>query len=92
MGYWLRARHNVGAGSVLMSDFRKLTQQELSVALDMLESEIALYVTDNQCMADGSGYWVFFSFDAKTPKGLLSRLGVRADRLLALKMPCLEEG
>lgn len=75
-----------------MSDFRKLTQQELSVALDMLEGEVALYITDNQYMADGSGYWVFFSFDTKTPQDLLSRLGVRADRLLALKMPCLEEG
>lgn len=75
-----------------MGDFRKLSQQELAVALDILESEVALYIADNQPMPDGSGYWVFFSFDAAIPQDLVSRLGVRPDRLLALKMPCLEEG
>jgi hypothetical protein len=65
-----------------MSDFRKLTQAELSVALKMPESEVALYVAENEPMADGSGHWVFLSLSA--PKSLLSRLGVGDDYRLAL--------
>ncbi len=65
-----------------MSNFRKLTQAELSVALEMPESEVALYVADNEPMADGSGHWVFFSLSA--PQGLLSRLRVGDDHRLAV--------
>lgn len=65
-----------------MSEFRRLTQAELSVALNMPESEVALYVAENEPMADGSGHWVFFSLSA--PKSLLFRLRVGNDYRLAL--------
>jgi hypothetical protein len=71
-----------GSRSDLMNDYRKLTQAELSVALKMPESEVALYVADNEPMADGSGHWVFFSLSA--PKSLLSRLRVDDGHRLAL--------
>jgi len=65
-----------------MSEYRKLTQAELSEALNMLKSEIALYVADNEPMTDGSGHWVFFSLSA--PKSILSRLRVGDDHRMAL--------
>ncbi|MEW7854743.1 hypothetical protein AB2M95_02440 [Pseudomonas chlororaphis] len=65
-----------------MSEYRKLTQAELSQALKLSESEIARYISDNEPMADGSGHWVFFSLEA--PESVLSRLRVGSDLRLAL--------
>lgn len=67
-----------------MSEIRKLTQRELSVDLQMSESEVALYIASNEPMADGSGHWVYFSVNAEIPRSLLSRLGVGHDRRLPL--------
>jgi len=66
----------------VMSELGKLSQQELSVALGMLESEVALYIADSEPMADGAGHWIYFSQDANIPEALISRLGVGSDRRL----------
>jgi hypothetical protein len=70
-----------------MSEIRKLTQRELSVDLQMSESEVARFIASNEPMADGAGHWVYFSLNAEIPKGLLSRLGVDSDRRLPLYRP-----
>lgn len=60
-----------------MSNDNKPSQRELAEALNLSESEIALYVSDIDQMSDGSGHWIHFR--TTTPKKLLSRLEVGSD-------------
>ncbi|MGF6708786.1 hypothetical protein [Pseudomonas frederiksbergensis] len=60
-----------------MSNDNKLSQRELAEALNLSESEVALYVSDTDQMSDGSGHWIHFR--STTPKKLLSRLEVESD-------------
>jgi|LNAP01.1.fsa_nt_gb hypothetical protein len=60
-----------------MSNDNKPSQRELAEALNLSESEIALYVSDTDQMSDGSGHWIHFR--TTTPKKLLSRLEVGSD-------------
>lgn len=66
-----------------MGKLQKLTQRQLAQALQLQESEVSRYVTDNEPKADDSGYWVFFNLD--TPKATLERLEVGRDFRLDLK-------
>lgn len=66
-----------------MSELRKLTQGELSVALKMNESEIAAHISDNEPKPDGNGHWVYFR--QNTPIHHIERLGVGADYRLDLR-------
>ncbi|MBP5119592.1 hypothetical protein HUS85_27535 [Pseudomonas protegens] len=68
-----------------MNKGRKLTQPELAKHLGLLESEVALFVAENNPMPNGAGYWVHF--DLKTPKNVLTRLEVGDNYLLALPVP-----
>jgi hypothetical protein len=61
----------------VMSNDKKPSQRELAEALNLSESEIALYVSDTDQMPDGSGHWIHFR--TTTPKKLLSRLEVGSD-------------
>ncbi|MFJ3153531.1 hypothetical protein ACIPIX_05205 [Pseudomonas protegens] len=68
-----------------MKKGRKLTQAELAKHLGLLESEVALFVTANDPMPNGAGYWVHFDLD--TPKDVLARLKVGDNYVLALPVP-----
>ena len=57
-----------------MSSVRKPTQREISDALELSESEVALYVAEVEEKADGAGHWIFFS--VSTPNHILFWLRV----------------
>jgi hypothetical protein len=73
-GVQLCFQHFVQEMDFTMSSVRKPTQQEISDALELSESEVALYVADVEEKADGSGHWIFFS--VLTPNDVLFWLRV----------------
>jgi len=73
-GVQLCFQHFVQEMDFTMSSVRKPTQREISDALELSESEVALYVADVEEKADGSGHWIFFSL--LTPNDILFWLRV----------------
>ncbi len=62
---------------------KKLDQREVAVALGISESEVSANIADNEPMADGSGYWIYFSIHS--PQSMLDRFKVGPDRVLAYR-------
>ena len=60
-GVQLCFEHLVQEMDFTMSSVRKPTQREICDALELSESEVALYVAEVEEKADGSGHWIFFS-------------------------------
>ena len=67
-------QHFVQEMDFTMSSVRKPTQREISDALELSESEVALYVAEVEEKADGLGHWIFFS--VSTPNDILFWLRV----------------
>jgi hypothetical protein len=73
-GVQLCFQHFVQEMDFTMSSVRKPTQREISDALELSESEVALYVAGVEEKADGVGHWIFFS--VSTPNDILFWLRV----------------
>lgn len=73
-GVQLCFQHFVQEMDFTMSSVRKPTQREISDALELSESEVALYVADVEEKDDGAGHWIFFS--ELTPNDILFWLRV----------------
>ena len=73
-GVQLCFQHFVQEMDFPMSSVRQPTEREISDALELSESEVALYVADVEEKADGAGHWIFFS--VSTPNDILFWLRV----------------
>jgi len=73
-----------GNGSNLAMDDWKMSQQELSQRLNISQSDVVSFISDNEKTPDG-GHLVYFR--TTTPKTVLKKLGVSGD--LTLRLPAV---